>query len=298
MPQVQFNLSKDGHEIALMAIAFNVSRMAAAKALGEVNAEAKAARDQPEDSDGPDAVDTIKSSLSIDRFSEHANDVQAAADKDDNTEELGFDRKVSFVEWCVLLAAVNDELDKLGKPTKNGGTWPRAQKIEDTVAWLSKVDPTKPRPVRDDDIAGIQAMAEAHSGQVLPLEDARKLAGDEAMNKAVFFAGLYTKYAADINDRVNAGILNYNRFSETSFETLFNNLPVKTKHNLLGTIDFKLSDKCDELLTGKTRGGKASPTAAIPALAKASTIALIRGDQKLIKRDRQLLSLQLEAEAA
>ena len=53
-------------------------------------------------------------------------------------------------------------------------------------------------------------------------------------NRAEFFANMFAEHRVDIEDRMNAGIQNYNRFSETDWMTLFNNLLSRVKYGLLG----------------------------------------------------------------
>jgi hypothetical protein len=284
---IDFNFSKEGHEIALMAIAFNVGNVAAAKALGDLNRERKAA--QRPDGVDEDGVDQIKTAVAIDAFSDFANGVADDVENDNTREEQGLDRQVTFVEYCVLLAAINDELEKLGKPTANGGRWPRPQTVSGILDWKVKATPGTVRP---NQLEEMKVLLSAFTGNGAAITEAEltELTKQDNAAKAEVFANMFAEHRLDIETRMEAGILNYNRFSETSWETLFNNLPARIKYFLLGSVDFKIEDKCKELLTGKLRNGSISKGANRPALVRAAEITVLRGDQTKIRDQRLTLA--------
>lgn len=289
---IDFNLSKEGYDIAVSAIAFNAGNIAAAKALGEINAERRAAQASDNDSN----LDHITATPAIDRFSDYANSVEDSELGNEAREEQGHDKPLGFVEWCVLLAAANDELDKLAQPTASGGKWPIPQSVDGILAWKKQVIP---QAVRANQVAEMRAVLAAHAGVdpadvQLSDDDLEAMLKDENLRTAQAFAEMFADNEEDIKARMEAGMLNYNRFSEKSFQTLFNNLPAKVKYNLLGTVDFRLDSKCDELLTGKTRKGRPAPSARRPLLVRAAEITVLRADQKRIAEYRR----PLEAQAA
>jgi hypothetical protein len=284
---LDFNFSKEGVELALMAIAFNVGNVAAAKCLGDLNRERKAAQ-QP-DGEDEDGVDKIKTMAAIDAFSNFANSVAEEFENDSTREEQGLDGQVTFVEYCVLLAAINDELDKLSKPTPSGNKWPRPQTVSGILDWKVRATPGAVRP---NQLEEMKVLLSAFTGNGATITEAEltELAKQDNTAKAELFANMFAQHRQDIEARMEAGIQNYNRYSETSWETLFNNLPARIKYFLLGSVDFKIEDKCKELLTGKLRNGSISKGANRPALVRAAEITVLRGDQAKIRDQRLTLA--------
>jgi hypothetical protein len=288
---INLKLSTIGTEIALMALAFSVGRSASAKALGEVNAERKAAQDA--EATGAPAIDRFSDFANTLREQEvednarigntHTDEALAAASPtNEDYRDSGSDRKVSFVEYCVLFAALNDAIAVMAGPN---GKWPRPQSVSGILDYQSKVHA---RTVNDDTLAGMRAIIEADTEQPCELTDEELLlmAKDANQAQAESLAAMFEANRQDIADRMEAGILNYNRFCETSWETLFNNLPSNIRYSLLGSIGFKLEDKIYELKTGKLRNGDASKGANRPLLVRASEISVLRGDCKVVESEK------------
>jgi hypothetical protein len=250
-------LSKEGREIAVATVAFSAARWAAAKALGDIGREIKAA-----------------AAHNVDAHADLENNETDERLEGETTRDQGNEERMTFLDNCTLLAAANDELVKMA----DGAKWPRPQPIESVLEWLGKQEAM---PVRNEDIEATRAMITAYTGGIAPSdEDVKQLAQAQAKDKAAFFSGLYSTNADDIAFRVNNAIALYDRnIDAPDFDGVFNNLPERMKLALLRNVDGKIERKCTELLTGRTARGE-SPAARIPLLQRGAMIAVLRADQR------------------
>ena len=289
MAQFDFNLSEEGLDIALMGMAWNAGNIAAAKALKDVNDEAKAARDEIESPDG-----TIEKTdmPAIDRFNILMDQRDDDGSADERTEEQGHEPAATFLDYCLLLAAINDELTKRAQ----GKKWPKPQDITAILDWKCKEQTNI--TVKDNQIAETRALMAAFMGcdpKDIEISDEQLtiMTKEDRERASKVFAAMFQEHRAAIEDRMKAACMNYNRFKETSWETHFNNMPVKARYQLLGSAGYKLDDKCNELFTGKLHNGAISKGAGRPMLIRATEISVLRGDQKKVAAARALIEPQV-----
>jgi hypothetical protein len=253
-------LSKDTAELAYSSTAFTAGRMAAALALGDIMRETRAAKEA-----------TLEAANEFIDQNE-GDDLRERPDMD-----VATDGKATFEEWCAVLATANDELLTLA----NGAKWPRVQDVDSMIDWLKTQSAA---PVRPDDIAACKVLIEAfNKGRPVKLtdEEVTQLVAQENASKAEFFASQYVEHGDDIADRIKDQVANTK--TTLSFHTALNNLPERSKLQIVNAVLRKIDAKCDELLTGKKRSGAASPVAKIPMLARATLMSLLRGDQEDVK---------------
>jgi hypothetical protein len=251
-------LSKEGREIAVSTVAFAAARWAAAKALGDIGREIKAAA-----AHDLDAHADLENSETDERL------------EGETTNDQGNEPRMTFTDNCHLLAAANDELVLMA----DGAKWPRPQPIESVLEWLTMQNAM---PVRDEDVEATRALIMAFTGGKAPSDDEiKQLTEQQAQDKATFFSGLYADNSDEIAHRVNSAIALYDRnIDRPDFDAVFNNLPERMKLALLRNVDNKIDRKCDELLTGRKRNGDTSPAGRIPVLQRGATIAVLRADQR------------------
>lgn len=249
------NFSKDTAELAYSAVAFTAGQRAAQLALSDILKERKAAAEGTSDA--------------ANEFTSENDDV-----RDDPQLDVAPEAKASFEDWVAVLCTANDELLTLA----NGGKWPRPQTPEGVVEWLQKETPAD---VREDDKVAFKVLVEAfNNGRPAKLTDDEiaSLVMQENVAKAQYFANLYQEHADDIVGRIKDQMANTD--AAISFETAMGRLPDRQKLQLVNAVIRRFDSKCNELLTGKKRGGGASPVAKIPMLARATLMSVIRGDQE------------------